>query len=238
MSSSSKKSDITKVIIYFYDIDKEVDLIDLEDEEDKLRKIKVNTKTNPMEVYIRFEDLIGDQQVNFIENKPKTVPKTSNVMEYLEVMDYIDKCNQQHAMLMHQVAETKMHCRKLYNEQVELFELSSFLSLPNNHEAVNVDDMKEVDLIDLEDEQDKLRKRKVSTKTNPMEVNIRFGDLIGDQQVNFIENKPKTVPKTSNIKEYIQVMDYIDRRSQKHALLMYQVAETKMRCRKLYSQYV
>ncbi|KAG2200013.1 hypothetical protein INT47_000363 [Mucor saturninus] len=116
MSFLTKTADINNPIIYFYDINREVDLIDLDDKQDKLHKIKVNTKTSPMEVNIKFEDLIGDQQVNFIENKPKTVPKSTNVMEYIEVMDYIDKCNQKHAMLMHQVAETKMQCRKLFHQ--------------------------------------------------------------------------------------------------------------------------
>lgn len=115
-SFSSTRNNIPTTTIYLYDINKEVDLIDLEDEQDKLQKIKVNTKTGTMEVNIKFEDLIGDQQVNFIENKPKTVVKTNDVMQYIEVMDYIDKCNQRHAMLMRQVAETKMQCRKLFHQ--------------------------------------------------------------------------------------------------------------------------
>lgn len=115
-SFSSTRNNIPTTTIYLYDINKEVDLIDLEDEQDKLQKIKVNTKTGTMEVNIKFEDLIGDQQVNFIENKPKTVAKTNDVMQYIEVMDYIDKCNQRHAMLMRQVAETKMQCRKLFHQ--------------------------------------------------------------------------------------------------------------------------
>lgn len=116
MSFLLQTTDLEKPIIYFYEINREVDLIDLDDEQDKQRIIKVNNQTIPMEVNIKFEDLIGDQQVNFIENKPKTVPKSTNVMEYLEVMDYIDKCNQKHAMLMHQVAETKMQCRRLFHQ--------------------------------------------------------------------------------------------------------------------------
>lgn len=100
--------------IKLYDLVKERDLIELEDEPPQQHTVKPL-----MEVNIKFEDLIGDQQVSFVKNEQNQgtkIQKADNVMQYMEVMDYIDKCNQTHAMLMQQVAETRLRCRKLFYE--------------------------------------------------------------------------------------------------------------------------
>ncbi|GAA5796736.1 hypothetical protein HPULCUR_002111 [Helicostylum pulchrum] len=115
MSSFSKTNNWPRTTVYLYERKEERDLIDLED---KPQPNIPNINTT-MEVNIKFEDLIGDRQVSFIRkdsHQEKKNEKPTDVMQYMEVMDYIDKCNQSHAMLMQQVAETCLQCRKSFYE--------------------------------------------------------------------------------------------------------------------------
>ncbi|GAA5815503.1 hypothetical protein MFLAVUS_009015 [Mucor flavus] len=115
MSPFSKTNHCPRTTVYLYERKEERDLIDFEDKPQP----DISTSNTTMEVNIKFEDLIGDRQVSFIRkdaHQEKKIERPTNVMQYMEVMDYIDKCNQTHAMLMQQVAETRLQCRKSFYE--------------------------------------------------------------------------------------------------------------------------
>ncbi|KAG2236571.1 hypothetical protein INT48_000871 [Thamnidium elegans] len=121
MSPFSKTNDHPRTTVYLYERKEERDLIDFEDKPPQQQPSQqlISIYNTTMEVNIKFEDLIGDRQVSFIRkdsDQEKKFEKPTNVMQYMEVMDYIDKCNQTHALLMQQVAETRLQCRKSFYE--------------------------------------------------------------------------------------------------------------------------